>query len=227
MQILEQEDRQVTLRWTPGHQGFEINEIADKMARKGCAIPADILPETLSYHAEKRSKSTLKKWREQTKLFPFSATFDETVTFPPTVKPNEIFKQLANEPEVFGRLTQIRTMHGYNPSYFHRFNIPHDPVCSCNHQIPPVPATRFRDHILHSCESYKEHRKILTEVHRDHSPTVLLGSKKGLLAMAKFLKVSGAFTSNGLPYKPPETPELPGLRLLSSPSPSEVPYEPP
>ena len=37
----------------------------------------------------------------------------------------------------------------------------------------------------------------------------LLGSDKGLLATAKFLKESGALMSNGRPYRPPEMPSIP------------------
>ena len=36
----------------------------------------------------------------------------------------------------------------------------------------------------------------------------LLGSDKGLLAMAKFLELSGALMSDGNPYKKPEMPTI-------------------
>jgi hypothetical protein len=45
-------------------------------------------------------------------------------------KPNTIFRNLSNKPEVFGHLTQLRTMHGYN-TYYKRFNIDWDRTCAC------------------------------------------------------------------------------------------------
>jgi hypothetical protein len=56
-------------------------------------------------------------------------------------------------------------------------------------------------------------RHLPTAVHRDHSPAILLGTTKGLLATAKFLRESGAFTATGRPYQPPQTPALPALDL--------------
>ena len=47
--------------------------------------------------------------------------------------------------------------------------------------------------------------------------TILLGTEKGLLAMAKFLTASGAFTTNGLPYEPPAIPPMPTIELDDPP----------
>jgi ribonuclease HI len=220
-EFLINDTHQITLQWIPGHQGHEINERADRLARRGCQLPQELAPETLSYHAEKRSKLILRRWRHQTKEKPFSGPFGEITSYPPTTKPNQVFTQLRDNPEVFGRLTQIRTMHGYNPSYFARFNIPHEPECICGDRIPTIPISHYRDHVLHNCESYDNHRHILTAVHRDHSPAILLGGPKGQLAVAKFLALSGAFTASGRPYEPPKPPDLPGLDLSDPVEPSE------
>jgi hypothetical protein len=48
---------------------------------------------------------------------------------------------------------------------------------------------------------------------RTRDAAILLGSTKGLLATAKFLKASGAFTSDGTPYNPPRPPDLPEMEL--------------
>jgi len=190
-----------------------VNERADKLARKGCKIASAILSETIAYHAEKRTSQVLRNWKKRIKIHPYSGAFGEVTYTDPSIKPCPVFWNLGNKPEVFGRLTQLRTMHGYNPSYFARFNIPHDRTCTCGNEIPPIPIYRFRDHALHLCETHEEHRAILTSVHRDHSPAILLGSIKGLLAMAKFLEISGAFTADGRPYEPPPMPVLPGLDI--------------
>jgi len=122
---------------------------------------------------------------------------------------------LEQEHEVFGRLMQICTMYGYNPAYFHRLNIKHDPECICGHLIPPNPSRRFWNHILLNCDVYKEHCHILSAIspQHQHHASILLGSTKGLLAMVRFLKESGAFTAMGKPYKPSTTSTLPGQKL--------------
>jgi hypothetical protein len=93
-------------------------------------------------------------------------------------------------------------MHGYNPSYFARFNIPHDPPASAGISYPES-IFHYRDHIFHNCDGYAEHRHILTAIHREHSPAILLSGTKGLLATCE----------------PPCPPELPGLDL---PDPAET-----
>jgi ribonuclease HI len=225
-QFLQNENFHISLQWIPGHRGHEVNERADKLARKGCKSTPIMLPDSLSYHAEKRTTLTLRKWREQFGSFPLTGAFGDVTSYPPTIKPSAVFTLLRNQPEVFGRLTQVRTMHGHNPSYLARFNIPHDPQCTCGHHVPPEPITRFRDHVFHNCEAYDEHRHILTTAHRDHSSPVLLGSMFGLLATAKFLLESGAFTATGRPYVTPKTPALPGLDLSELSNRNEV-FDPP
>ena len=219
------ENHKIKLQWIPGHHGHEINERADKLAKRGCKRQHEFLNKSIAYYNEKRSKLVLSKWRDQLKKEPLTGAIGEVTYYPPTTKPNKLFLQLQERPEVFGRLTQIRTMHGYNPSYYARFNIPQELDCICGHEIPPEPMSRYRDHILHNCDAYLEHRRILTAVNRDHSPNILLGSNKGLFAIAKFLQLSGAFTSTGRPYEAPTAPQLPDLDLRDL-TPDE-PYHPP
>jgi hypothetical protein len=44
-----------------------------------------------------------------------------------------------------------------------------------------------------------------------------LGTIKGLLATAEFFEASGAFTTNGRPYAPSQTPPMPVLNLNDPP----------
>jgi ribonuclease HI len=216
-EFLHSQNHHIGLQWVPGHQGFEDNEQADRLAYRGCRSSWEFYnSSTLSYHAEKRSRLVQSQWRhewqewrrkQQTSAF-------GTITYRlPTIKPSKVFMDLEDQQEVFGRLTQVRTMHGHNPHFLHRFNIhqfdPNESNCICGHTIPPYPARHFRDHILHNCEAYAEHRHILSKVSRDHDPSFLLNTTRGLLATTKFLKRSGAFTATGTPYNPPPVPSLP------------------
>jgi ribonuclease HI len=211
--FLKDSNHHIRIQWIPGHSGLEINDKADQLARRGCHRSDNILDSTLSYYAEKKSKMVLKGWSTQLKNSPLTGAFGEVTRYSPSTKPNRVFIQLQDQPEVFGRLTQLRTMHGYNPHYYARFNLPQDPLCICGHYLPPFPASRFRNHVLHNCEAYENYRHLLTMVSRDHQPEILLGSTKGLLATAKFLKETGAFSATGRPYQRRPPPDIPGLQL--------------
>jgi ribonuclease HI len=212
--FLKNEHHQIVLQWIPGHAGLDINEQADRLARRGCKRDQEIIPTSLSYHAERRSTLSQKLWRRDLLTKPLTGAFGDVTLEPPTTKPSKVFLQLKDDPEVFGRLTQLRTMHGYNPHYYARFNIPHDPDCICGNRLRPFPASRYRDHILHNCYEYDDHRHLLSAASRDHHDWILLGRTKGLLATAKFLKASGAMTATGKPYERPATPPMPELHLL-------------
>ena len=129
------------------------------------------------------------------------STFWHTTTCPPDTKPSKTFTQLKDSPKVFSWLTQLCTMHGYNTYYYSRFNITNrDWDCECRDATPPNPIT-VREHILHLCPLLADEcREFLTPVSSLHETLTLLSSDKGLLATAKFLKESGALTSNCRPY---------------------------
>jgi hypothetical protein len=211
--FLINENHRITIQWIPGHQGHELNEIADKLAKKGCYLPQIILRTSISYHAEKRSRLVTKEWEDAVNNKPYTGAFSKITYNLPDIKPSQTFMNLEKKTEVFGRLTQLRTMHGYNIGYYERFKIPYDPECLCNHLIPPEPITNIRDHIFHNCEAYDEHRHILEKFNRRIDPTRLLSSEKGMAIAAKFIEATGAFTANGRPPKKPTSPEIPGLDL--------------
>ena len=85
-------------------------------------------------------------------------TVEKRHTLSGAFKKVTVFTQLQNCLEAFGHLTQLCAMHGCNPYYFNCFHIDHDPACICEALIPTDTATNYQDHILHSCEAYKEHR---------------------------------------------------------------------
>jgi len=127
--FLENETHHIAVKWIAGHNGHEINEEADILAKKGCRSEEEVLPPTLSFHAENFSKNALKKWREDFSKNRSGGAFGEVTTCPPTRKPDKVFFELADQPEFFGRLTQVRTMHGYNQAYYHKIHLDKDLTC--------------------------------------------------------------------------------------------------
>src|SRR5215472_14978006 len=217
--FLKHESHKITIKWAKGHRGTAINEEADKLAKLGRRKPQNHLSPLLLYYAEKQSHLTLTQWRKDFDSNRPTGAFGEVTFHPPTTKPDRTFLQLANDPEVFGRLTQVRTMHGYNPPYYHRFHIDHDLECTCGNYFNPANVAFHRRHILNNCDEYADHHHLLSHASQTRDPTILLGSTKGLLAVAKFLKASGAFTADGRPYHPPHPPEVPELELHLPPEP--------
>ncbi|KAJ7796049.1 hypothetical protein B0H14DRAFT_2391067, partial [Mycena olivaceomarginata] len=53
--------------------------------------------------------------------------------------------------------------------------------------------------ILRECETYAWHRDILEEVSKEISMPEILGTEKGLRALALFIEKTGAFTKTGQP----------------------------
>jgi ribonuclease HI len=226
LKFLEKDpNHRIQLQWIQGHKGHEINERADKLARSGRKLPQEIIPESLSFHAEKKTKTVLKEWRKEWYKMERTSLFRKNTFLEPTIKPNKVFQQLRNQPELFGRLTQTRTMHGYNVPYFDRLNIPYHPDCECGDQYSLDPQ-QVQDHVFRTCYTLRHHQKILSAVHRDRSPGILLGSIKGLLATANFLKMSNAFTHPDRAPGREKTPEMPGLDLADL-SQNPYNYEPP
>ncbi|KAK0455776.1 uncharacterized protein EV420DRAFT_1553204 [Desarmillaria tabescens] len=65
-----------------------------------------------------------------------------------------------------------------------------------------------RDHIIRECPRYNGHRDGLRKVSRDLYLPDILGTKRGIEALAAFLEKSGAFTKTGAPKRPPMRPTL-------------------
>ena len=214
--FLTDASHRIVIQWVPGHSDIDINDHADCLAQRGCEEDHKIIPVSISYHSERKSKMTLRAWRRELRECPMTGAFGEVTKKPPTTKPDKVFYQLGKQPEVFGRLTQTRTMHGFNTAYYARFNLRPEQTCVCGLPMPPDPI-QVRDHVLHSCNQYDEQRHVLTESSRHHHATILLGTEKGLLATAKFLLTSGAFTTNGRPYEPPTIPPMPSLDINDPP----------
>ncbi|KAG6872635.1 hypothetical protein C0995_008066, partial [Termitomyces sp. Mi166 len=75
--------------------------------------------------------------------------------------------------------------------YYARFIPDETTRCFCGIRF------QTREHVIKECPKYGEHRHILEDADAQMELGVLLGSKKGLEAMAKFLAKTGAFHQDG------------------------------
>ncbi|KAJ7016215.1 hypothetical protein C8F04DRAFT_982495 [Mycena alexandri] len=120
--------------------------------------------------------------------------------FPPSLRPTPHFISLKRE--VFGRVTQCRIGHCFTGEYYSQF-VPSEGIdCPCGEQF------QTREHLLRECPQYEDQRHVLEAVSRDISLPEILGTKKGIAALAEFLESSGAFTKTGKPRQPPKLPSV-------------------
>ena len=79
-----------------------------------------------------------------------------------------------------------------------------DPIsCPCDNTI-----LETRNHILTECPRYTHHRKILKKASRHLSLPVVLGTTKGISALAEFITKTGAFSKTGSPPTKPQAPSF-------------------
>ncbi|KAL1667846.1 hypothetical protein GGF50DRAFT_111818 [Schizophyllum commune] len=110
------------------------------------------------------------------------------------------FRDLCGDRELYGRVVQCRLGHGFFGEYYKDF-VPSENIdCPCGESL------QTRSHILQECPIYEQHRHILRKVSEDVALAEILGTPKGIDALARFLKKSGAFTKTGHPRAEPRAP---------------------
>ena len=86
-----------------------------------------------------------------------------------------------------GVVTQARTGHGHLGEYYLTHNIQESSECSCGAEL------QTRDHIVFECEIHEEHGHLIDEGAPDHKLATILGTKKGIHALAKSARGCKAF----------------------------------
>ena len=199
-------DLSITIAWCPSHCGITGNERADALAKEATALGCQIPFSTTRSNAKRRAKNAITKlWQKEWKNAPKVGRFAISNRFPPSLNPTKHFKHLKDKREVFGRVIQCRSGHAYTGEFRQSF-LPLSPdptACQCDNET-----LESRSHILLECPRYDQYRKILKKESRYLALPVLLGSNKGIIALAKFLHKSGAFSRTGTPYTTPPTPSL-------------------
>jgi len=133
-----------------------------------------------------------KQWAENT---PKTSGFALADVVPPSIAPNAIFRSTPRE--LFGRVVQTLTGHGFTGEYYQRFVPTESPWCACSDEVTD-PTLQTRQHIiLCECPRYEAYRNILRRNHPDlhaHNFSLrhLFDPRNGLPDLILFMHRSGA-----------------------------------
>ena len=127
-------------------------------------------------------------WIQVWKNHPQQGRYAQANRLPPSLRPSSHFEELRDKRELFGRLTQCRTGHGYLGDFYMKVDATSNPTCPCGEPY------QTRTHILRNCHLYRDYRYILEEISPTIYPPDILGTHKGIKALTEFLLKSNAFT---------------------------------
>jgi ribonuclease HI len=204
--LLTHNNLSVSISWCPSHCGITGNERADHLAKEATALQRQI-PFNVTYaNAKRRSKLAISKlWQAEWKNSPKEGRYAVANRIRPSLNPTHHFQNLKDKREVFGRVLQCRTGHTYTGEFRRSFlPLSPDPIaCPCDNET-----LETRSHILAECPRYTQHRKILQKASRYIALPEILGTKKGIAALAEFIQKSGAFSRTGTALMPPKPPHI-------------------
>ncbi|KAF5350420.1 hypothetical protein D9758_012444 [Tetrapyrgos nigripes] len=193
----------VEISWVPSHTGIVGNERADGLAKDTCNLANNEGWIGTRSHAIRRNRERKERqWKRKWENRPITSQYLPANRIPPSLKPTKLMKETKYglNREVFGRVTQCRTGHGFIGEYYKRF-VPDENVdCPCGE------ALQTREHVLCDCPIYEPHRDILRGASENLEMPELLGTKDGIEALTEFIQKSGAFTKTGKPLHPPQPP---------------------
>ncbi|QRW18071.1 Reverse transcriptase from mobile element jockey protein [Rhizoctonia solani] len=162
-------NRQILVKWLPGHSNIQGNEQADEAAK--------------GTNASKRASRSWKKiWDEHTASRPDSSAY---IPRAPSFKLHPIFNNTTLSRNVQCRLVQFLTGHGLYGEYRGRFRPHLNSQCSCD-ETEQTPR-----HSLLFCPDTAEFRHILTSASPNRTGKELFGTLPGLEAVADFISKSG------------------------------------
>jgi len=197
----------ISARWSPGHCGIIGNEQADTLAKQGSKLTSMIGEATYSHLKHRARMRAQLLWRRQwVNDSPKTGSFAMADVIPPSIAPNAIFRSTPRE--LFGRVTQTVTGHGYTGEYYQRFVPTESPWCSCTDETTD-PTLQTRHHIICECPRYEPFRNILRKNHpnlhaHNFSLRPLFDPRNGLHDLIRFMHKSGAFTKTGAPRPDPD-----------------------
>ena len=189
----------INVAWSPRHTDIIRNKTADKAAKVGVVLES--LTQSHSKMVCKMCMQTIwsMEWHQDKMRWLLSNTpssFKLVDVNPPEISPNNVF--CSTPCELFGRLTQTLTSHGYTGEFYQQFG-PSE-TAWCRRTAPEIQHDlESREHTLHKCDHYAYHRPIL----KNQPTSALFGSKSGIENLIEFLHKSSAFTKMGQPCLSP------------------------
>jgi ribonuclease HI len=185
----------VKVSWAPGHTGIAGNERADELAKAAVELTPPLVDSTISWAKEASKIRATLEWTRQWQESPRHNHAAVALRTPPSTKPWRLFRENCSGPRhITTRLIQVITGHAFFGNYYKRFR-PMDPTsCACDNYT-----LQTREHVICDCPLFNHARYLLREVSPTLSLPVILGTQKGLAALAKFLATSSAFVKASTP----------------------------
>jgi len=179
-------DLNLDILWVPGHRNIPGNDIADRLAKRGCSdAPARPGYTTAAFAGNICRRALRDRWHNAWEQDTNRADFSIANKLAPAINPPKRFKEL--DRKLFSRVLQCRTGHAHIGSYYDYFAIDEPRSCICGI------AFQTREHILTSCTYYENLRHKL----EDDSGTIrlsdVLASTKGIARLANFIAETGAY----------------------------------
>ena len=169
----------------PGHMDIEGNDRADEIAKEATDLEPITDTTTLAKLHRQLRERLKTEWISEWANKPMTGRYAIADRIPPSVAGSHAFRTLTRH--TLGTVTQARTGHGYFGEYYLTHNIPERSDCPCGAQL------QTRDHILFECEVHDERGHLVDEGAPDRKLATILSTKKGIDALAKFVRESKAF----------------------------------
>ncbi|QRW18463.1 ribonuclease H-like protein [Rhizoctonia solani] len=188
-------ERSIHITWTPGHNGVEGNETADRLANEGARVaPNPIFNRTITWAKEQATRKTIRSWKKAWYEHSESRINSKYyIPRPPALKLHPIFNSSKLGRDIECRLVQYLTGHGHYGEYHAQFHHDVDPRCACGESEETI------FHLTTSCPATAGHRGILSEFSTNINDPTLFGSLAGLEAVAKFIAKTGIGRRRGGP----------------------------
>jgi hypothetical protein len=191
----------IELAWIPGHHGIIGNERADSIA-KDAVNKRPLFHSTISWAREKAKSRATKTWQTEWLARPHINLAATALSLAPSAKLTRFHQSFNGPRETHTRIMQILLGHSFCGEYYSRF-VPSESVeCPCGHPI------QTRTHIITECPLLEPHRHHLRTASHPLSLPILLSTKTGLKALAKFISASHAFSKSASSTPAPESSDI-------------------
>lgn len=188
-------EHQLHIGWVPGHSNIEGNDRADVRANLAAETTHPGAITTMCHLRRRARKAITEAWHSRWATKGPSGHFAPADRFPPSFSPSPLLSSLTRS--IFSLVTQARIGRAHTGEYY-RWRIPGEPTNG-----PCGAALQTRTHILQDCSRYAQHQHILRKVSLNISLPSILGTDKGISALAEFIRKTGAFTKEGTPWWDP------------------------